>query len=147
MRLCDEALKSERFGIADGLAGKDVHIVDPAAGSGTFLLGLIASIKETIAARDGEGAVAAAMEEVAGRLVGFELQFGAFAVAQLRLLAEMLEIGASATPQMFVTDTLGDPFEAIERAPGLVAKFQNRGLKPAGLTRAAGNGGDRQPAV
>ena len=118
VRLCNEALKSKRFGIADGLAGKDVHIVDPAAGSGTFLLGLIASIKETISARDGEGAVAAAMDEVAGRLVGFELQFGAFAVAQLRLLAEMLEIGSSATPQMFVTDTLGDPFELFEASAG-----------------------------
>ncbi|MBA4228906.1 MAG: DNA methyltransferase, partial [Hyphomonas sp.] len=52
-------------------------------------------------------------------LVGFELQFGAFAVAQLRLLAEMLEIGADATPRLFVTDTLGDPFETFERAPGV----------------------------
>ena len=119
VRLCDEALKSPRFGIADGLAGKDVHIVDPATGSGTFLLGLIERIKATIAARDGEGNVAASMNEIAGRLVGFELQFGAFAVAQLRLLAEMLEIGAHATPRLFVTDTLGDPFETFERAPGV----------------------------
>lgn len=119
VRLCDEALKSPRFGIADGLAGKDVHIVDPATGSGTFLLGLIERIKATIAARDGEGNVAASMNEIAGRLVGFELQFGAFAVAQLRLLAEMLEIGADATPRLFVTDTLGDPFETFERAPGV----------------------------
>ena len=120
VRLCDEALKSPRFGIADGLAGKDVHIVDPATGSGTFLLGLIERIKATIEANHGgPGAVAPMMEEVAGRLVGFELQFGAFAVAQLRLLAEMLEIGADATPRLFVTDTLGDPHETFERAPGV----------------------------
>lgn len=119
VRLCDEALKSPRFGIADGLAGKDVHIVDPATGSGTFLLGLIERIKATIAARDGEGNVAASMNEIAGRLVGFELQFGAFAVAQLRLLAEMLEIGADATPRLFVTDTLGDPFADLETGQGI----------------------------
>lgn len=119
VRLCDEALKSPRFGIADGLAGKDVHIVDPATGSGTFLLGLIERIKATIAARDGEGNVAASMNEIAGRLVGFELQFGAFAVAQLRLLAEMLEIGAHATPRLFVTDTLGDPFADLETGQGI----------------------------
>jgi predicted helicase len=119
VRLCDEALKSPRFGIADGLAGKDVHIVDPATGSGTFLLGLIERIKATIAARDGEGNVAASMNEVADRLVGFELQFGAFAVAQLRLLAEMLEIGAHATPRLFVTDTLGDPFADLETGQGI----------------------------
>lgn len=119
VRLCDEALKSPRFGIADGLAGKDVHIVDPATGSGTFLLGLIERIKATIAARDGEGNVAASMNEIADRLVGFELQFGAFAVAQLRLLAEMLEIGADATPRLFVTDTLGDPFADLETGQGI----------------------------
>jgi hypothetical protein len=120
VRLCDEALKSPRFGIADGLAGKDVHIVDPATGSGTFLLGLIERIKQTIEANHGgPGAVAPMMEDVAKRLVGFELQFGAFAVAQLRLLAEMLEIGADTTPRLFVTDTLGDPHETFERAPGI----------------------------
>ena len=120
VRLCDEALKSPRFGIADGLAGKDVHIVDPATGSGTFLLGLIERIKTTIEANHGgPGAVAPMMEDVAHRLVGFELQFGAFAVAQLRLLAEMLEIGADATPRLFVTDTLGDPYADIETGQGI----------------------------
>ncbi|SHN55148.1 type ISP restriction/modification enzyme [Erythrobacter sanguineus] len=120
VRLCDEALKSQRFGIADGLAGKDVHIVDPATGSGTFLLGTIERIKATIEANHGgPGAVAPMMEDVAGRLIGFELQFGAFAVAQLRLLAEMLEIGADATPRLFVTDTLGDPYADIESGQGI----------------------------
>ena len=120
VRLCDEALKSPRFGIADGLAGKDVHIVDPATGSGTFLLGTIERIKTTIEANHGgPGAVAPMMEDVAGRLIGFELQFGAFAVAQLRLLAEMLEIGADATPRLFVTDTLGDPYADIESGQGI----------------------------
>ncbi|WP_422358295.1 type ISP restriction/modification enzyme [Qipengyuania flava] len=120
VRLCDEALKSPRFGIADGLAGKDVHIVDPATGSGTFLLGTIERIKATIEANHGgPGAVAPMMEDVAGRLIGFELQFGAFAVAQLRLLAEMLEIGADATPRLFVTDTLGDPYADIESGQGI----------------------------
>lgn len=120
VRLCDEALKSPRFGIADGLAGKDVHIVDPATGSGTFLLGTIERIKATIEANHGgPGAVAPMIEDVAGRLIGFELQFGAFAVAQLRLLAEMLEIGADATPRLFVTDTLGDPYADIESGQGI----------------------------
>ncbi|PNQ73189.1 DNA methyltransferase [Erythrobacter sp. SAORIC-644] len=120
VRLCDEALKSPRFGIADGLAGKDVHIVDPATGSGTFLLGTIERIKATIEANHGgPGAVAPMMEDVAGRLIGFELQFGAFAVAQLRMLAEMLEIGADATPRLFVTDTLGDPYADIESGQGI----------------------------
>ncbi|MBP6362005.1 MAG: N-6 DNA methylase [Novosphingobium sp.] len=132
VRLCDEALKSTRFGIVDGLAGQNVHIVDPATGSGTFLLGVIESIKATIAANHGgEGAVAGEMAEVAERLIGFELQFGAFAVAQLRLMAEMLEIGTSATPRLFVTDTLGDPHETFERAPGVYGALS--------MSRAAAN--------
>ncbi len=136
VRLCDEALKSGRFGIIDGLAGKDVHIIDPAAGSGTFLLGLLASIKATVEANHGgPGAVPEMMNEVAKRLVGFELQFGAFAVAQLRLLAEMIDIGADATPQMFVTDTLGDPFEAIERAPGLVGEISKSRIEASRIKR------------
>ena len=118
--LCDEALKSPRFGIADGLAGKDVHVIDPATGSGTFLLGLIERIKQTIEDNHGgPGAVAPMMADVAQRLIGFELQFGAFAVAQLRLLAEMLEIGTDATPRLFVTDTLGDPYADIETGQGI----------------------------
>jgi hypothetical protein len=47
------------------------------------------------------------------RLVGFELQLGPFAVAQLRLLAELAELGANADqvkPRLFVTNTLGNPF-------------------------------------
>ena len=34
-------------------------------------------------------------------------------------IAEMLELGATVTPQLFVTDTLGDPDQAFER--GLLA--------------------------
>ncbi|MEI9849620.1 MAG: hypothetical protein WDN24_00800 [Sphingomonas sp.] len=44
--------------VAEGLAGPNVHIADPAAGSGTFLLGVLRRIAEGIEADQGEGAVA-----------------------------------------------------------------------------------------
>ena len=136
VRLCDEALKSPRFGIADGLAGKDVHIIDPATGSGTFLLGLIERIKATIEANHGgPGAVAPMMAEVAQRLIGFELQFGAFAVAQLRLLAEMLEIGTDATPRLFVTDTLGDPYADVETGAGIYREISKSRMQANEIKR------------
>lgn len=120
VRLCDEALKSQgRFAIPEGLAGANVRIADPAMGSGTFLLGVMRRIAEGIAADLGEGAVGPAMSAIAERLVGFELQFGAFAVAQLRMLAEMIELGAEGSPRLFVTDTLADPYADEESGTGV----------------------------
>lgn len=120
VRLADEALKEpKRFGINKGLAAPQVHIADPAMGSGTYLLALVRHIADAIQKDQGKGAVAGAMAEAVKRLYGFELQFGAFAVAQLRLIAEMLDLGAKATPQLFVTDTLGDPYEQDETGTGI----------------------------
>jgi hypothetical protein len=120
VRLTDEALKAPgRFGIHRGLAAPQVHIADPAMGSGTYLLALVRHIAAEIEKDQGSGAVAGAMAEAVKRLYGFELQFGAFAVAQLRLIAEMLDLGTTATPRMFVTDTLGDPYEQDETGTGI----------------------------
>lgn len=120
VRLCDEALKSSaRFAVPQGLAGPEVHVADPAMGSGTFLLGVMRQIAATIENDQGAGAVGPAMTAIAQRLIGFELQFGAFAVAQLRMLAEMIELGASGSPRLFVTDTLGDPHAEFESGTGI----------------------------
>ncbi len=120
VRLCDEALKSsDRFAVAQGLASPQVHIADPATGSGTFLLATLRAIAASVAADEGEGGVAGAITEAAKRLYGFELQFGAFAVAQLRLLAEMIDLGADGSPGLFVTDTLSNPHEDFESGQGI----------------------------
>ncbi|MGA9581040.1 MAG: type ISP restriction/modification enzyme [Allosphingosinicella sp.] len=132
VRLSDEALRDPaRFGIASGLASPDVTIADPAMGSGTFLLGVLRKIAAHIEADEGAGAVGEAISAAVERLIGFELQFGAFAVAQLRLLAELIDLGASGEPRLFVTDTLGDPYEKEERIPGV--------LKVLSESRAAAN--------
>lgn len=120
VRLCDEALKSsDRFAVPQGLASPQVHIADPATGSGTFLLATLRAIAASVVADEGEGAVAGAITEAAKRLYGFELQFGAFAVAQLRLLAEMIDLGADGSPGLFVTDTLSDPHADFESGQGI----------------------------
>ncbi len=111
-RLVDEALR-DRFEMPDGLANQKVTLVDPAMGTGTFLLEVVRAIGQTVADDLGEGAVPAAAAAALWRLVGFEIQLGPFAVAQLRLLAELAELGANADqvkPRLFVTDTLGNPF-------------------------------------
>lgn len=137
VRLCDEALRSPaRFGAAAGLAAPHVWIADPAVGSGTFLLGVLRKIAEHFAREEGEGSVGAAVTAAAERLIGFELQFGAFAVAQLRLAAELIDLGASAAPRLFVTDTLGDPFEAEERHAGLIGRVLSQSRAEANRIKA-----------
>ena len=120
VRLCDEALKS-RFDKPAGLADPEVQIADPAVGSGTFLLGLLRHMADWKEADEGEGAVGPFITEAAKRLYGFELQFGPFAVAQLRLHAEVMALKGKGSPHLYVTDTLGDPNQAFERGTGIYA--------------------------
>ena len=112
-RLVNEALR-ERFDLSDGLANPSVTLVDPAMGTGTFLLEVLRSLAATIAEDQGDGAVPAAVGAALSRLIGFEIQLGPFAVAQLRILAEVDELGLAACPpdalQTFVTNTLDNPF-------------------------------------
>jgi hypothetical protein len=120
VRLCDEALRSsKRFAVPRGLAAPNIRIADPATGSGTFLLAVLRAIAAYVEADEGPGAVRGAIEQAAKRIYGFELQFGAFAVAQLRLLAEMIEFHADGSPGLFVTDTLGDPHANFETGTGI----------------------------
>ena len=118
VNLVDEALRGPLFERPAGFAAADVIVADPAAGTGTFLLGVLRRIAKTVADDQGEGAVAGVIEAAAKRLIGFELQFGPFAVAQLRIAAEMQALMATpkASPpsipdlRLFITDTLGNPF-------------------------------------
>jgi hypothetical protein len=60
----------------------------------------------------GEGAVAGGIHAALERIAGFELQLGPYAVAQLRLLAEVVELTGESPGKslhLFVTDTLGNP--------------------------------------
>ena len=144
VRLVDEALRSgERFALPDGLASPDVTIADPATGTGTFLLGVLRRIAQTTAADQGPGAVPAVVEAAVSRLIGFEMQFGPFAVAQLRLLAELriLLDDPDAVPatRLFVTDTLGNPYAEEEYLPQI--------LMPLGESRRRANAIKRQEKI
>lgn len=137
VRLCDEALRStSRFGVAQGLAGDQVHIADPATGSGTFLLAILRAVAARVEADEGGGAVAGRITEAAKRMYGFELQFGAFAVAQLRLLAEMIALEADGSPGLFVTDTLSDPYADIEAGQGIYREI-SRSRRDANAVKRA----------
>jgi hypothetical protein len=128
VRLADEALRGPLFARPAGFASADVTVADPAVGTGTFLLGVLRRIADTVSADQGPGAVRGAVEAAAQRVIGFELQFGPFAVAQLRLMAEMRAL--MKTPQnleppipdlrLYITDTLGNPFQEEEWLPQIM---------------------------
>ena len=70
---------------------------------------------------EGEGSVSGAINAAISRLIAFEIQLGPFAVAQLRILAEIVELTGAApkTPvRMFVTNTLGNPNDDEGWIPG-----------------------------
>lgn len=124
VRLVDDALRSPRFGQHAGLASPTVTVADPATGTGTFLLGVLRRIADTVEADEGRGSVKNAIEAAINRLIAFEMQLGAFAVAQLRILAELVDL-TGAPPKgnirMFVTNTLGNPDDDEGWIPGILA--------------------------
>ena len=126
--LVDEALRSSRFGQSAGLAAPSVTVADPATGTGTFLLGVLRKIATTVKEDEGEGSVTGAINAAVKRLIGFEIQLGPFAVAQLRILAEIVELtgGPPKIPaRMFVTNTLGNPDDDEGWIPGILAPLAN----------------------
>lgn len=144
VRLVDEALRSnQRFSLWGGLASPEVTIADPALGSGTFILGILRQIAAATEADQGPGAIPGAIEAAMSRLIGFEIQFGPFAVAQLRVLAEVQSLldDPKATPAMrlFLTDTLANPYLEQEYIPQI--------LMPIGESRRRANEIKRQEKI
>ena len=93
-------------------------------GTGTFLLGVLRRIAQIATDNGGAGTVPAEINAAVARLIAFEMQLGPFAVAQLRLLAEVVALTGDApkTPlRMFVTDTLGNPDDDASWIPGFLA--------------------------
>ena len=109
--LTDRVLR-DRLGLELGLADDDVTVVDPATGTGTFLLRTLDRAATTVSEKEGAGAVRDRLADMASRLVGFEVQAGPYAVAQLRLTQEFRERQvplSSDETRVYLTDTLADP--------------------------------------
>lgn len=79
----DRAL-AERLGTR-GLRDPAVTILDPATGTGTFLLGVAERVRDQVTAEAGGVEAAMALGDLAGRMFGFELLVGPYAVAHYRL--------------------------------------------------------------
>lgn len=126
VRLVHEELTGDRFSLSDGLASSAVTLADPAMGTGTYILGVLRKIREVVVADRGAGAVPKVIHEVLSRTHGFEIQLGPFAVAELRIFAEVLHLTGQlpkAPLKLYVTNTLGDPYEDEGYLPSFLGKI------------------------
>ncbi|MEV1005264.1 type ISP restriction/modification enzyme [Nonomuraea sp. NPDC050202] len=114
VRFVDDILRN-RFRRRGGFAADDVVTVDPAMGTGTYLLNIVNSVARTVEEEEGKGAVPAQLKKLFGRLIGLERQAGPYAVAELRLnQALKTEHGAEVAEKdqkLYVADTLDSPFD------------------------------------
>ena len=68
-----------------GLRDPDVTILDPATGTGTFLLGIAERVRDQAETDAGTRMAGLAFQDLASRMFGFELLIGPYAVAHYRL--------------------------------------------------------------
>ena len=104
----------------EGLLDEDVYLLDPACGTGTFLIAAAGEAAKRAEAQFGEGAVPEEVAAFAQRMHGFELLVGPYAVAHYRMAREVAGRGASAARlPIFLTDTLAPPADAAGVQPHL----------------------------
>ncbi len=119
VRLIDDLLVN-RLNKPLGFADPGVVTLDPAAGTGTYLLGVIEHALGRVEAEQGRGAVAGQAAELAKNLFGFELMVGPYAVAELRVSRALRDRGA-ALPEdgthVYLTDTLESPHAVPPQLP------------------------------
>ena len=106
-----------------GLSDDKVTILDPATGTGTFLIGIAERVFEDIAGPDRKNAGAAALElkALATRMFGFELLVGPYAVAHYRLHHKLTRPEGEAEPMVKSLDRLGVYLADTLAEPGTTA--------------------------
>lgn len=112
-------LLREEFDRDLGFADNDVIVLDPAVGTGTYLLGALDSGARTVE-HLGPAAQAERTTAMARNFYGFEILVGPYAVAQLRLAQRVLANGGALPDEglnVFLTDTLESPYGGNEKKP------------------------------
>jgi hypothetical protein len=111
VRLIDDLLVN-RLGKPRGFLDPGVVTLDPATGTGTYLLGVIEHALSKVHVEEGAGAVPVQAAALAENLYGFEIMAGPFAVSELRVSRALLDWGAaipSGGSQIYLTDRLESP--------------------------------------
>jgi hypothetical protein len=130
-----ERLLVDRLGRPLGYADPSVTTLDPAVGTGTYLLGVVERARGTVLEREGPGATAARLTKLAHYLYGFENMVGPYAVAQLRVSRALTTAGAAIPqdgPGIYLTDTLESPYVEPQRVMSwyrVLARDHERALR------------------
>ena len=104
-------LLDERFGKAVGFADDGVVFLDPAVGTGTYLVAAVKHGLAKVRTRYGDGAVPPRAMQMARNMHGFEVLIGPYAVAHLRLTQALEGEGAVVRDRLniYLCDTLDSP--------------------------------------
>ena len=140
VHLTEEALVT-RLGKRAGFRDPTVLTVDPAMGTGTYLHAILEHAARSAEKADGAGAVPGVVGQVASRVVGFELQMGPYAVAELRTADLLASYGAAPPPggmSLYVTDTLDD-YRAADTYIAQALRIVAESRRKANQVKAAAN--------
>ena len=138
VRLVDDLLV-HRLNKPLGFADPGVVTLDPAAGTGTYLLGVVEHALGRVEAQQGAGAVAGQAAELANNLYGFELMAGPYAVSELRVSRALRDRGAppASTARVYLTDTLESPHAEPPQLPLFLQPISEQRRKALAVKRAA----------
>lgn len=124
VRLVAELLET-KFNAQFSFANEKVITLDPATGTGTYLLAALEHALDEVERSRGAGMRQNAAAHAANNMHGFEIMVGPYTVAHLRL-AQAFNAESAALPddgvQVYLTDTLESP-----NAPPLEPPFMYRG--------------------
>ena len=138
VRLVDEVLVS-RLRRPLGFADPGVVTLDPAAGTGTYLLGVIEHALGRVEAEQGAGAVAGQAAALAKNLCGFELMVGPYAVSELRVSRALRDRGAGpgTAARVYLTDTLESPRAEPPQLPLFLRPISEQRVRALAVKREA----------
>ena len=115
-----------------GFTDPGVVTLDPAAGTGTYLLGVIEHALGRVEAEQGAGAVAGQATALANNLYGFELMVGPYAVTELRVSRALCDRGAALPKDgthIYLTDTLESPEAVPPKLPLILKSIADQHVK------------------
>lgn len=117
-----------------GLRDRNLTILDPATGTGTFLLGIAERVREEAQAAGGAGRAELELRDLAGRMFGLELLVGPYAVAHYRLHHALRSPSLAAGTQPPPLPRLGVYLADTLAEPGAAAPAGRLGFVSAGIT-------------
>ena len=128
----------------EGLRDPAVTILDPATGTGTFLLGIAERVRDQVMADAGGIEASMALGDLATRMFGFELLVGPYAVAHYRLHHALRNRPADEeenAPQPVILPRLGVYLADTLAEPGAITPIGNLGIQgiPIDEERAEAN--------